>query len=99
MHRIALNDPAGTEYYVSVKSNDIVQKTDRRGRMLAYSGYIVHNLFFFRQRAWWTPFLDFIAWTAMLMVVTGAIVGIWRVALKPRFRHRGVLSTRPIPGG
>jgi uncharacterized iron-regulated membrane protein len=95
MHRIALNDPAGTEYYVSVKSNDIVQKTDRRGRMLAYSGYIIHNLFFFRQRAWWTPFLDFIAWTAMLMVVTGAIVGIWRVALKPRFRHRGTLSYTP----
>ncbi len=32
LHRIALNDPAGTEYYVSEKSNDIVQKTDRRGR-------------------------------------------------------------------
>lgn len=98
MHRIALNDPAGTEYYVSAKSNDIVQKTDRSGRVLAFSGYIIHNLFFFRQRTWWTPFLDFIAWTAMLMVVTGAVVGIWRVALKPRFRHKGVLSYTPYSG-
>ena len=95
MHRIALNDPAGTEYYVSEKSNDIVQKTDRRSRILAFSGYIIHNLFFFRQRTWWTPLLDFIAWTAMLMVATGAVVGIWRVALKPRFRHKGVLSYTP----
>src|SRR5262249_14443554 len=36
MHRIALNDGAGTEYYVSEKSNEIVQKTDRRGRILAF---------------------------------------------------------------
>jgi hypothetical protein len=98
LHRIALNDSAGTEYYVSEKSSDIVQKTNRRGRILAFSGYIVHNLFFFRQRTWWTPFLDFVAWTAMLMVATGAAVGIWRVALKPRFRHKGVRSYTPYSG-
>ena len=95
LHRIAMNDAAGTEYYLSEKSNDIVQKTDRRGRILAVSGYILHNLFFFRQRTWWTPFLDFIAWTAMLMALTGIVVGIWRVALRPRFRHKGVLSYTP----
>jgi hypothetical protein len=80
LHRIAMNDPAGTEYYVSEKSNDIVQKTDRRGRILAISGYVLHNLFFFRHRTWWTPLLDFIAWTAMLMVVTGIVVNLARGA-------------------
>ena len=95
LHRIAMNDPAATEYYVSEKSNDVVQKTDRRGRILAISGYVLHNLFFFRQRTWWTPLLDFIAWTAMLMAGTGIVVGIWRVALKPRFRHKGVPSYAP----
>lgn len=95
LHRIAMNDPAGTQYYISEKSNEIVQKTDRKGRILAISGYILHNLFFFRQRAWWTSLLDFIAWTAMLMAVTGIVLGIWRVALRPRFRHKGVLSYTP----
>ncbi len=98
MHRIAMNDPAGTEYYVSEKSADIVQKTDRRGRILAYSGYIIHNLFFFRQRPWWTTFLDYVAWAAMLMVLTGVVVGIWRVSLKPRFRKKGTLSYTPYSG-
>jgi hypothetical protein len=42
--------------------------------------------------------LDFIAWTAMLMTVTGIVVGIWRVALKPRFRHKGVPSYTPYSG-
>jgi hypothetical protein len=98
LHRIAMNDPAGTEYYVSEKSNDIVQKTDRRGRVLAISGYVLHNLFFFRQRTWWTPLLDFIAWTAMLMALSGIVLGIWRVAFKPRFRHKGVLSFTPYSG-
>ncbi len=95
MHRMAMNDPAGTEYYISGKSNDIVQKTDRRGRILAISGYILHNLFFFRQRSWWTSMLDFIAWTSMLMAATGIVLGIWRIALKPRFRHKGVPSYTP----
>src|SRR5579862_3119896 len=95
LHRIAMNDPAGTEYYISEKSSDIIQKTTRKGRILAISGYILHNLFFFRQRTWWTPMLDFIAWTAMLMAATGIVLGIWRVALKPRFRHKGVLSYTP----
>jgi hypothetical protein len=95
LHRIAMNDPAGTEYYISEMSNDIVQKTDRRGRVLAISGYILHNLFFFRQRTWWTPLLDFIAWTAMLMAVSGVVLGIWRIALKPRFRHKGIRSYTP----
>jgi hypothetical protein len=95
LHRIAMNDAAGTEYYISERSNEIVQKTDRRGRALAISGYVLHNLFFFRQRTWWTPLLDFIAWTAMLMAVMGIVLGIWRVALKPRFRHKGVLSYTP----
>src|SRR5689334_11878410 len=98
LHRIAMNDPAGTEYYISEKSNDIVQKTDRRGRILAISGYVLHNLFFFRQRSWWTPMLDFIAWTAMLMAVSGIVLGIWRVAIKPRFRHKGALSYTPYSG-
>src|SRR5215475_1699930 len=98
LHRIAMNDPAGTEYYVSEKSNEIVQRTDRSGRILAICGYILHNLFFFRQRTWWTPLLDFIAWTAMLMALTGIVLGIWRVALKPRFRHKGVLSYTPYSG-
>ena len=98
LHRIAMNDSAGTEYYVSEKSSDIVQKTDRRGRILAISGYILHNLFFFRQRAWWTTFLDVIAWTAMLMAVTGIVLGIWRVAITPRFRHKGVGSYTPYSG-
>ena len=31
----------------------------------------------------------------MLMTVTGIVVGIWRVALKPRFRHKGVPSYTP----
>lgn len=95
LHRIAMNDASGTEYYVSEKSNDIVQKTDRTGRFLAISGYVLHNLFFFRQRAWWTTFLDVIAWTAMLMVLTGIVLGIWRIAITPRFRHKGVPSYTP----
>src|SRR5580704_8444367 len=53
LHRIAMNDPAGNEYYISERSNDIVQRTDRNGRVLAISGYVLHNLFFFRQRSWW----------------------------------------------
>ena len=88
-----MNDPAGTVCYVSEKSNDIVQKTERRGRILAISGYVLHNLFFFRQRTWWTPLLDFIAWTAIALLAGLAAISI--TTLMPPFRR---LKRRAVHG-
>lgn len=98
MHRIAVGDAAGTEYYVSERAGEAVVKTDRRTRMLGLFGYITHTFFFFRQQTWWGSLLQWLSWSGLVMALTGFIAGIWRYGLSPRFRHKGVPSRTPYVG-
>ena len=98
MHRIALNDDAGTVYYVSENSGEAVVKADTIGRILGFSGYILHTFFWWRQQRWWGTLLDWLSWIGLAMVITGVVVGIWRVGLSARFRHKGIHSHSPYVG-
>jgi len=98
LHRVALDDPAGTEYYVSERSGEAVMKSDRRTRLLGLTGYITHTFFFFRQRSWWSALLQWVSWIGLAMCLTGAVVGVWRYGLSARFRHKGVRSHSPYTG-
>jgi hypothetical protein len=98
LHRIALDDAAGTEYYVSERSGEAVMKADRWGRILGFTGYITHTFFFFRQQRWWSALLNWTSWIGLAMCLTGAVAGVWRYCLKARFRHRGIPSHTPYTG-
>lgn len=98
MHRIALNDSAGTKYYVSANSGEAVMKTDRISRLLGVSGYFLHTLFFFRQQPWWSALLHSLSWLGLAMCVLGVAVGVLRVGIRARYRHRGVPSHSPYVG-
>jgi hypothetical protein len=98
MHRIALNDAAGTVYYVSAHSGEAVMKTDRRGRVLGFAGYLLHTLFFFRQQTWWGALLQVLSWGGLVMGALGVVLGVVRFALKPRYPRRGALHRSPYTG-
>jgi hypothetical protein len=98
LHRIALDDAAGTQYYVSARSGEAVMKSDRGTRFLGFTGYITHTFFFFRQQSWWSALLQWVSWIGLIMCLTGAVVGVWRYGLSPRFRHKGVPSHSPYTG-
>lgn len=98
LHRVALDDAAGTEYYVSERSGEAVMKTDRRTRLLGLAGYITHTFFFFRQQSWWSALLNWLSWIGLGMCVTGAVVGVWRYGLSARYRHKRVPSHSPYVG-
>jgi uncharacterized iron-regulated membrane protein len=98
LHRLTLDDRAGTEYYVSERSGEAVMKSDRRTRLLGLFGYITHTFFFFRQQSWWSALLQWVSWTGLAMCLTGAVVGVWRYGLSARFRHKGVRSHSPYVG-
>ena len=74
LHRVALDDAAGTEYYVSERSGEAVMKSNRRTRLLGLFGYITHTFFFFRQQSWWSALLQWVSWTGLAMCLTGAVV-------------------------
>ena len=98
LHRIALDDGAGIRYYVSERSGEAVMKTDRRTRLLGLFGYITHTFFFFRQQSWWSALLQWLSWAGLAMCLTGAVVGVWRYGLSPRFRHKRIPSHSPYVG-
>jgi hypothetical protein len=98
MHRIALNDPAGSRYYVSARTGETVMKTDRTSRVLGFLGYTLHTLFFLRQQTWWGTLLQVLSWGALGMALLGVVLGIVRFALTPRYRHRGKQSRSPYTG-
>ena len=98
VHRIAVDDGRGTEYYVSERSGEAVMKSDRWTRLLGFSGYITHTFFFFRQQSWWSTLLQWLSWTGLVMCLTGAVAGVWRYGITPRFRHKRVPSHSPYIG-
>ncbi len=98
LHRVAIEDGAGTELYVSQKTGEVVRDTsafERRwtlfGTLLHYYTYapIRRHADFWRQLVLWTSGL------AMLSAGTGLIVGVLRVRLRRRYRGD---STTPYQG-
>jgi len=98
MHRIAVGDAAGTEYYISEVTGEAVVRADRIGRILGFAGYTMHRFFWWRQRGWFYTILGWAAWLGIVMSLTGLTVGIWRYGLTPRFRHKGAHSHSPYKG-
>lgn len=86
LHRFALGDEAGTEMYVAEKTGEVVMRTTRRERALAWIGPIVH---------WGAPEIlrtKVAVWrqTVLWLSVGGtalAITGLWIGVL--RYRRRG----------
>jgi hypothetical protein len=98
LHRIAVNDASDAVYYVSQHSGEAVMRTDRAGRWLGGSGYLVHTLFFWRQHTWWGTLLQVLSWGGLAMAVLGVVLGVTRFAVTPRFVRRGVASRSPYAG-
>ena len=73
-------------------------KSDRRTRLLGLFGYITHTFFFFRQQSWWSALLQWVSWIGLAMGLTGAVIGVWRYGLTPRFRHKRIPSHSPYTG-
>jgi hypothetical protein len=74
LYRVALNDSAGTELYVSSTTGEIVLATTREERIWNYLGSVVHWIYPTTLRkhvaAW-----DKIVWTLSLMALITAIAG------------------------
>lgn len=86
LHRIAIDDPARTDVYVSSVTGEVVMRTTRSERLLAWFGPIAH---------WIAPEVlrtRVAAWRQSVLWASGAgilltITGIWLGVL--RYRHRG----------
>jgi hypothetical protein len=75
LYRVALNDPAGTELYVSSATGEVVLGTSRYERVWNYLGSVVHWIYPTVLRRNWAAW-DRVVWTLSLVALIGAITGV-----------------------
>jgi hypothetical protein len=91
LHRVDLGDSRDTHLYLSDRTGEVVMKTDRPARRLAYPGAVLHWLYF-------TPFRrhgDLWLWSVIgvsiagcVLSLSGLIWGVWRYSPRARFPDR-----------
>ena len=101
LHRIALGDPAGTNYYVSEKTGELTMKTDRHGRLWGYISAVLHWTYFTTLRRNGPLWIELVGWGAVagtLMCIAGMVVGIVRLGIRRQYRLRTKTSYSPYAG-
>jgi PepSY-associated TM region len=99
LKRIALNDDAGTEIYVSVASGTVVLTTTRNQRIANYAGSIPHWLYETELRHHRRAWITLMWWLSLLATIgaaLGVIIGLIRLGkAKP---YQGLLRWHHITG-
>jgi PepSY-associated TM region len=91
LYRIAVNDPARTELYVSSTTGEVVLGTTRYQRVWNYLGSVVHWIYpTMLRRNWWA--WDRAVWTLSLVAMIGAITGVALGIIKLQVSRAGVGS-------
>ena len=91
LYRIALNDDAGTDVYVSSTTGDVVLDTTARERRWNYLGSVLHWIYPTFLRSHWAAWDRTVWWlslAALVVAISGALLGPLRLSAK-----RGRLTT------
>jgi len=101
VHRIAVEDAAGTRLYVTENGGEVVLKTNASGRFWGWTGAVLHWLYFTplrRNAALWN---EVIVWTSIagtIMCIAGLAWGLWRLAPFRGYRLRDHRQWSPYAG-
>jgi hypothetical protein len=91
MHRIAVDDAAGTELYVTENGGDVVARTTASGRRWGWWGAVLHWLYFTplrRNATLWSNAVIYVSLAGTVMCAAGLLWGAWRLAPARRYRLR-----------
>jgi PepSY-associated TM region len=84
LYRLALDDAAGTEVYVSAKTGEVVLDTTQWERGWNFVGSVVHWIYppkLRSQRALWSAILWWLSLAAFISVLAGVVLGVVRLKL------------------
>jgi hypothetical protein len=87
LHRVAIDDAAATEVYVSARTGEVVLSTTRAQRGWNWVGSVVHWTYFTALRANAPLWRQVILWTSGPAILI-AVSGIWIGILQLRIRRR-----------
>ena len=85
LHKVSINDLAGTELYVSSKTGQVVQDTTRKERIWNWVGANLHWIYPFQLRKHldiWVQVIIALSLLGLFTVLTGAIIGFQRLCLR-----------------
>jgi uncharacterized membrane protein len=100
LHRLTVEDRAGTTLYVSSITGEVVQATTARERFWNWLGAIPHWIYFTSLRTDTPLWRQVIMWTSgvgLVGAVTGLWIGLLRLHLKKRYHHLGAKRTTVTP--
>ncbi|XYD08522.1 PepSY domain-containing protein [Methylobacterium sp. NMS12] len=97
--KVALDDPAGTELYVSRVTGEIALDTTRSERAWNWVGAVAHWIYLTPLRArpeLWRTVLIWLSGLAALAALSGLAIGIWRLRLRRRYAGGAVTPYRGL---
>ena len=98
LHRVRMDDSAGTVLYVSGKTGEVVRDATRTERVWNYVGAWIHWLYPFRGNvfnAYWTDIVNWLSILGIAVTVLGSVIGVMRWRFAGTYRN-GTRS--PYPG-
>jgi hypothetical protein len=101
LHRIAVNDAAGTMLYVTESGGEVVLKTTRTGRLWGGAGAVMHWLYFTplrRQAGVWNQLIVWLSIAGTVMCLAGIAWGTWRLSPLRGYRLRREQHWSPYAG-
>ncbi|MCY3773890.1 MAG: PepSY domain-containing protein [Gemmatimonadetes bacterium] len=107
LHSVALNDPAGTELYVSSVTGEVVRDTNALERGWNWLGANLHWIYPVQLRqhvSVWHWVVVVLSLAGLVSMVTGAVIGFLRLRFRRRYRgkdvtpYRGTLKLHHILG-
>ena len=99
LYRVAANDAAGTELYISSRSGEVLVDTTRFERGWSWIGTVLHWVYFTPLRDnndLWRQIVLYLSFAALLTATTGLWLGIQRLRLKKRYPRGHVTPYRGI---
>ena len=99
LHKIILDD--GTQLYISTESGQVLQKTTRGNRALAWVAAIPHWFYFTSLRVNQTLWYKVVCWTAgigCLLALAGVALSFTQLKIKRPFNLRNISSYIPYAG-
>lgn len=91
MHRVAVDDAAGTRVYVTENGGEVVARTTASARRWGWWGAVLHWLYFTpfrRNAALWSTTVIYVSLAGTVTCLAGLLWGAWRIAPVRGYRLR-----------
>ena len=101
LHRIAVEDAAGTRLYIAELGGDVVLKTTASGRFWGWTGAVLHWIYFTplrRNAGLWNNVIVALSIAGTGMCLVGIVWGLWRIAPLRGYRLRDRRQWSPYAG-